>query len=434
MLNRYETEVTDIFRNQTIFKYQLLVENSLAKANAAVGLIKSDYAKEINQYCTEKFVKYDRVKELESEVHHDIMALVLAISEKCPKAGGFVHYGATSNDIKDTVLGLQLKDSKKILQNSLKELIAAIINKTEEFLDVVCIGRTHGQHALPTTYGFKFANFLNEFLYCYDQLVSSSVNFGKISGAIGTYASFNTEEVEKHVLEPLGLQPVSITTQVLPRVIFMPFLNSLVSITGVADRFAKEIRNLQRTEIGELFEEFTSKQVGSSTMPQKRNPHKSERVSGLARVVRSLYQVGAENIALEHERDLTHSSAERIEFNSIITITHYIILELTKITKSLSLDHKNIKKNLSMTGGRQNTEKIMLQLTPFIGRQTAHKLLSQLSNENDFKAALLNNEEINKYLSLNDQKLNDLLDPNHYLGLSNQKAEKIIKLAKSKLE
>ncbi|MHA1984458.1 MAG: adenylosuccinate lyase [Candidatus Hodarchaeales archaeon] len=434
MLNRYETEVTDIFRDQTVFRYQLLVESSLAQANAVVGLIKNEYAKEINQYCTEKYVKYDRVKELESEVHHDIMSLVLAISEKCPEAGGFVHYGATSNDIKDTVLGLQLKDSKKILLNSLKELIAAIINKAEEFFDVVCIGRTHGQHALPTTYGFKFANFINEFLYCHDQLVTSSVNFGKISGSIGTYASFNTEEVEKHVLDSLGLQSVNITTQILPRVIFMPFLNSLVSIAGVAERFAKEIRNLQRTEIGELFEEFTSKQVGSSTMPQKRNPHKSERVSGLARVVRSLYQVGADNIALEHERDLTHSSAERIEFNSIISITHYILLELTNISKSLSLDHKNIKKNLSLTGGRQNTEKIMLELTPFIGRQTAHKLLSQLSNETDFKTAILNDKEINKHLSLNEQKLEELLDPNHYLGLSRRKAEQIIKLAKSKIK
>ncbi len=200
MFNRYETEISQIFREEYIFELQLLVESTLAQANAKSGFIEESSAQEITQYCQKEYVRFSRVKEIEQNVHHDIMALVLAISEQCPTAGGIVHYGATSNDIKDTVLGLQLKKSKEMLIKSLKTLITNLITKTEEFSDVMCIGRTHGQHALPTTYGFKFANILNEFLLCYDQLDNASVNYGKISGAIGTYASFNTKKVEEFVL------------------------------------------------------------------------------------------------------------------------------------------------------------------------------------------------------------------------------------------
>lgn len=434
MFNRYETEISNIFAEEYVFELQLLVESTLTQGNAKHGFIETSLAKEIEQYCQKQYVKYDRAKELERDVHHDIMALILAISEQCPTAGGFVHFGATSNDIKDTVLGLQLKKSKEMLINSLKTLIRNLITKTEQFSDVVCIGRTHGQHALPTTYGFKFANILNEFLLCYDQLVNASVNYGKISGAIGTYASFNTNQVEEFVLSELGLKPVAIATQVIPRSIFIPFLSALVSVSGVAERFAKEIRNLQRTEIGELFEKFDDKQIGSSTMPQKRNPHKSERICGLARVIRSLFQVGAENIALEHERDLTNSAPERIEFSTMITITHFILLELNKIVPSLSLDVKNIEKNLRITKGRHNTEKLMLELTPYIGRQQAHKLLSQLSNKEDFKQAILSNEIIRKHISSIGEKIDDLLDPENYIGLSKAKEKEIIALANSKLK
>ena len=430
MIERYTTSINKIFDEEQKLELQLLVEREIARAHAQSGTISFDAYYEIEKYCTPEFVKLERVQEIEEQLNHDVMAMVTAAAEQCPTptVGGFLHLGATSMDIQDTVLGLQLTKAKNAILESLKVVIIELSKKAEENKEITCIGRTHGQHALPTTYGFKFANFTSEFLYAKRQLEEAQVNYGKIGGAIGTYASFGSTKVEQEVLKRLDLQNAPITTQVIPRVVFMPFLNSLISITGVAERLAKEIRNLQRPEIAEVFEEFTGKQVGSSTMPHKRNPHKSERICGLTRIVRALYHAGAENIALEHERDLTNSAPERIEFQDMIGLTDYILQEMAKIVKSLRLDHEKILHNLYLLEGRQCTERIMMRLAGSMGRQKAHRLLSKLADEANFKQAILANAEIKRYMPTIDSEIDELLDPKNYIGLSIQKTDEVLKL------
>ncbi|MHA1873103.1 MAG: adenylosuccinate lyase, partial [Candidatus Heimdallarchaeaceae archaeon] len=311
-IERYKTSIIELFSEEKKLEFQLLVEKTLAQANHEVGKIPEEAISIIEERCTPKYVKLERVKEIEKEVHHDLMSVVLAISEQCGEYGGYIHLGATSYDIQDTVRGLQLKEAKKRILDDLEVTVKKLKQLSMKYKNLVCIGRTHGQHAVPTTYGMKFTNFLNELLIAKKSLENAKVAYGKMSGAVGTYASYGTEEIEEIVLNKLGLEKQPVTTQVVSRVIYAKYIQALGLIATVLDHFAREIRNLQRTEIDEVRESFVKSQVGSSTMPQKRNPEKSERISGLARNIRASINVAMENICLEHERDLTNSSSERI--------------------------------------------------------------------------------------------------------------------------
>lgn len=432
MIDRYSTAVSKLFDEHQKLAFQLQVEKEIARANFKVGKIPQEAWLDIESRCSPDYITLDRVNEIEAQTSHDLMAVVLAITEQCPVGGKYVHLGATSMDVQDTVLGLQLNKAKETLLHSVIGVLHELARLTSTHRDVICIGRTHGQHAIPMTQGFKFANFLSEFLISYDQLLSSKVNYGKISGAIGTYASYNTSDVERLVLENLGLEKPLITTQILPRVLFMPFLSSLVSLTASAERLAKELRNLQRPEIGEWFEGFTSKQVGSSTMPHKRNPHKSERICGLTRIVRSLYSAQAENIAVEHERDLTNSAPERITFGDMIGLTDYILLELKKILQNLQLDYSRIEENLHLMQGRQMAEAVMIRLANEIGRQEAHEILNRISSEPDFKKAIMENPVLSKHIT--PSELGQLLEPKNYLGLIHQKIDDVLAYYKMTVE
>lgn len=431
LIDRYATKVSTLFDEHQKLSFQLLVEKEIAHANFKLGKIPQDAWDDINSKCSTDFVKLDRVLEIEKQTSHDLMAVVLAISEQCPIGGKYVHLGATSMDVQDTVLGLQLSKAKEILLQSAKSVIGELARLTEQHRYVVCIGRTHGQHAIPMTQGFKFANFLSEFLISYDQMNQAKVNYGKIAGAIGTYASYKTMEIENEVLKELGLERALITTQIVPRVLFMPFLSSLVSMSASAERLAKEIRNLQRPEIGEWFEGFSSTQVGSSTMPHKRNPHKSERICGLTRVVRSLYSAQAENIAVEHERDLTNSAPERITFADMIGLTDFILVDLKKILSNLQLDYTKIDQNLHLAEGRQMAEAVMMSLADKIGRQEAHEILNRISSQPDFKKAILSNEVLSSHLS--QEAIEQLLEPKNYLGLIQEKIDLVLSEYKSKI-
>ena len=432
MIDRYSTAVSKLFDEQQKLEFQLLVEKEIAHANFTVGKISQEAWKDIESKCNSDFVKLERVHEIEKQTSHDLMAVVLAITEQCSIGGKFIHLGATSMDVQDTVLGLQLQAAKEALLTSTKGVLQELARLTETHRNVICIGRTHGQHAIPMTQGFKFANFLSEFLISTDQLVHAKVNYGKIAGAIGTYASYNTSEIENIVLDQLGLEKALITTQIIPRVVFMPFLSALVSLSASAERLAKEIRNLQRPEIAEWFEGYTSTQVGSSTMPHKRNPHKSERICGLARVIRSLYTAQAENIAVEHERDLTNSAPERITFGDMIGLTDFILIELQKILHNLQLDTKQIEKNLHLSQGRQMAEAVMIRLADNIGRQEAHEILNRISSEPDFKQAILENKTLSTYVT--PSEIEKLLDPANYLGLIQEKIDLVLADYKSKIK
>lgn len=423
--HRYRPDIADIFTEEKKLEYQLLVEKELAYANYKAGKIEREAYEEISKYCSTNHVNLSRVKEIEAETHHDLMSVVHAISENCPKHGGLVHLGATSNDIQDTVLGMQLRDSKKILLKHLNGVSTELKQLTEKYLDLTCIGRTHGQQAIPVTYGFKFANFLSEVELAKQCLEDTVVNYGKISGAVGNYASYGTRDIENTVLERLGLQRLQITTQILPRIIHSRFIFSLSAIAATLERIAKEIRNLQRTEIAEVFESFGKKQVGSSTMPHKRNPHKCERICGLAKYIRNMVSIELENMTLEHERDLTNSSSERMIIPETITLTDYIILETEKILHNITIDEEKVKRNLHLTTGRVCAERLMIALAGKIGRQKAHEMLNRLAGEKGNYIEAVKNSPVRQYLS--SKEIEALLDPETYTGLSKEVAESVLR-------
>ncbi|NPD89149.1 MAG: adenylosuccinate lyase [Asgard group archaeon] len=424
-INRYKTSLNEIFSEKKKFEFQLLVEKELAYANFKLGKIPKEANEVVQARCNSEHVKLERVKEIEIEIHHDLMSVVLAISEQCGEYGGFIHLGATSYDIQDTVRGLQLTQAKKTILETLKKTTKIVTELAAEHKNLVCIGRTHGAHAIPTTYGMKFGNFLNELILAKEVLENAKVNYGKMSGAVGTYASFGTMEIEKIVLEKLNLEKQPITTQIISRVLYSKYIFALSLIATVLDHFAREIRNLQRTEIDEIRESFSEAQVGSSTMPQKRNPDKSERICGLARVIRGYVQTSMDNICSEHERDLTNSSSERIILSEASILTHFILLEMNKILQSLYLNLPKIEKNLQLRKGAQCAEHLMIRMADKIGRQKAHELLKKLSNEEDFMQAVKNNTVISQYFK--EETIEEILDPNNYVGLSTQIVEEIIK-------
>jgi adenylosuccinate lyase len=335
---------------------------------------------------------------------------------------------------------LQFRDAIKIIEKELTNLKKILLDLAEKHKKTVCIGRTHGIHALPTTYGMKFAFYATETQRNLERLraVKERVLVGKMSGAVGTQASFdkNGLKIQEMVMKELGLEPALISTQVLSRDRHAELICVLAIIASSLEKIANEIRNLQRTEIAEVFEPFSAEQVGSSTMPHKRNPHKSERICGLARIVRSNVEPEMETIALEHERDLTNSSLERITFPTTFILLDYMLKQMNSVLFGLEFNYDNIKKNLEITKGLNMTEHLMMGLVKKgIGRQEAHEMLRQASirvvKENkNFKEVLLHNEVIKK--NFTEKEIDLYLDPKNYLGTAVEQVENVIKTLRVK--
>jgi len=439
---RYFTEeMKKVWEEKSKLQNWLMVEAALAKANAKFDIIPESAAEEITKKANTKFVKLDKVKKIEEEIQHDLMAMVKVLTEVCSgDAGKYVHVGATSYDIEDTAYALQFRDAINIIEKKLNELKNVLLKLAEKHKNTICIGRTHGQHAAPTTYGMKFALYAAEIQRHLDRLEESKkrVLVGKMTGAVGTQASFGKKgiELQKSVMKELGLDPVLVSTQVVQRDRHAEVIYDMALIAATLEKIAKEIRNLQRTEIAEIFEPFKEKQVGSSTMPHKRNPHKSERICGLARIVRSNVMPALEDIPLEHERDLTNSSAERIIFPETFILVDYMLKEMINILSGLEFNYDNIKKNLSETKGLIMTENLMLGLLKKgIGRQDAHELLRQASmkvmKENkSLKEILVKDKIIKKKFT--EKELDWYLDPKNYLGTSVQQVENVVKTLRGK--
>ena len=312
---RYGTpEMIEIFQEETRLQKMLDVEAALAWAHCEVGNIPKKDAEKIARIATLRYVKLARVKAIESEIKHDVAAIVRALSEACGPSGAYVHLGATSYDIVDTANALQLKDAVEIIEKRLACLRRVLQEKTGKYKGTVMIGRTHGQHALPITLGFKFAvwtcevsRHIQRLRECKDRVI-----VGKMSGAVGTQAGLgeHAPRIQELVMKRLGVHAAEISTQIVQRDRYAELVCLLAVIASSLENFATEIRELQRPEIGELSEAFEAeKQVGSSTMPHKQNPETCERVCGLARIVRSLVIPSLENVVTWHERDLTQSSA-----------------------------------------------------------------------------------------------------------------------------
>ncbi len=429
-------EIREIFKEEKKLEYQLKVESALSETLAEFGIIPKSSAQIIKKRANLKFVKLKRVKEIEKKVKHEVVALVLALSEVCGKAKKYVHLTATSYDILDTALALQLKEATKILLKKGKKLLKVCLKICQSYKDLIMVGRTHGQHALPITLGFKFANFTHQIG---ESLIRIRENqkyiLGKFSGAVGTQASQRIlnlpEDFEDKLLKKLDLKKAEISTQVVARENLARVLADIVILAGTLEKIAKEIRNLQRTEIFEIAEPFSEKQVGSSAMPQKRNPWQSENICSNVKIIRSCILPCLENIALEHERDLTNSAAERTILPTIFVLMDDILERMTKILENLDVFPENMEKNLKLSKGRIFAEAILSQLVKKgAERQKSHQLLKELSfkaerEKREFKEVLMESKEIQKYLS--QKEIEKVLQPENYLGFAIKKTEKIIK-------
>ncbi len=382
---RYRSEMSAIFTEKAKLDRWMDVEIALAKAHAKLGNIPKEAVKKIE--AAKEKVKLERVQEIENEIHHDLMAMVKAMSEQAGEAGAYVHLGATSYDIEDTATALIFRTAIEQIEKRLGELRTILRDLAQKHKKTICIGRTHGQHATPTTYGMKFALYYQEAGRNLERLAEAKkrILVGKMSGAVGTMATFKGqgEKIEKMVMEELGLSPAPVATQVVQRDRHAEIMQVLALTAAGTEKIAKEIRNLQRSEIGEVAEAFASKQVGSSTMPHKRNPHKSERVCSLARVVRANTQVALENVALEHERDLTNSANERFIFSESFIVLDYMMKEMTAILKALEFFPERINANLELTRGLIMAERLMIEIVEkgFMGRQEAHESVREMSQK-----------------------------------------------------
>ncbi|MBS7652929.1 MAG: adenylosuccinate lyase [Candidatus Bathyarchaeia archaeon] len=430
----YYHEMRRIFTEEARLQKMLDVEAALSWAQAQLGLIPPEASEEIGRKAKTMYVRLERVKELERLLDHDIMALVSALSEVCEGgAGGYVHLGATSYDIVDTALALQIRDALEVLERDLKELLRALVEQAEAHKKTLCMGRTHGQHAIPTTYGMKFAIWACEVSRHLERLgeCRRRALVGKMSGAVGTMAGFGPEgfEIQKLTMEKLGLKPADITNQVVQRDIHAELQCLLALIAGTLDKIGREIRNLQRTEISEVYEPFSAGQVGSSTMPHKRNPHKSERICGLARIIRASVLPSLETIALEHERDLTNSSVERITIPEGFILTDYILRQMISIIRGLEFDYENIGRNIDLSLGLPMTERIMIELVrKGMGRQEAHEMLRRLAmrcwrEKRSLREVILEDEEASSLIDR--EELEEWLRPEGYIGTAVEQVERV---------
>ena len=424
---RYGTpEMKRIWEEENKLQRMLDVESALAQAEGKLGIIPQEVADEIAAKATTEYVKLERVKAIEAETNHDIAALSKGITEVCENgAGEYVHFGATSNDIVDSSNSLLIRDSIEVLKEKLERLTKIMLKLTEENKMKVCIGRTHGQHALPTTYGMKFGIWADELHRQYERLehAKGNVCIGMMDGAVGTTAALGTQgwEIHKAVAEILGLPAATITNQVVQRDNHVEFICTLANIASTLDKIGLEVRSLQRTELMELGEYFDpEKQVGSSTMPHKMNPITAERICGVARIIKSYVNAALDNNPLWHERDLTNSSCERIMFPESCILTDYILNLTIKLMSNLVFYDENIERNLNLTNGLIMAERLMAELTRAgMGKQTAYGIV----RKNAIKAnkeklllgeLILEDEEVQKYLT--EEDVEKIMDPHTYTG------------------
>ncbi len=438
---RYGTpEMKKVWEAENKLQKMLEVEAALAEAEAQMGLVPPEAAQEIRSKASTQYVTNERVAEIEKETNHDIASIVKALAEVCDgEAGEYVHFGATSNDIIDSSQSLLLQESIDIIQDKITRLVKIVLKLADENKKTVCIGRTHGQHALPTTYGMKFALWADELHRQYERLESCKGRLcvGMMTGAVGTTAALGEDGLKVHrkISEILGLPAVLISNQVVQRDNHAEYVMSLANLASTLDKIALEIRNLQRTEIKELGESFDpEKQVGSSTMPHKMNPITAERICGVSRIIKAYPSPALQNNALWHERDLTNSSSERIMLPEASILTDYILNLTIRLMEKLVFYPENIERNLNFTGGLIMAERFMSELTmKGMGRQSAYALVRKCALEANqkninLKDVVLQQEGIKDYLS--PAEVEEIMDPHTYLGSSVQIVDNVLEKSK----
>lgn len=376
MIDRYTLpDMGAIWSEENKFNQWLRVELAVCEAWAEEGVIPQSDLEKLKHASVDPL----RVKEIEKETDHDVIAFVRAVGETVGPERRWIHLGLTSSDVVDTALSLLLVESGKLILRTLSELEQVVTDLAVKYKDTPMIGRTHGVHAEPITFGYKMLVWLDELRRVRARMTSAveSVRIGKLSGAVGTHANI-PPSVEERALSKLGLKVAPVATQVIGRDIHADFLQSIALIGGVLERHSTEIRHLQRTEVREAEQPFGEKQQGSSAMPHKRNPEKMERISGLARVLRGYALTALENIALWHERDISHSSTERIIFPGACTLVHYMLVLMRDNLEGLRVYPERMLYNLHMTGGLVFSQRVLLALVEAgMDRQEAYKLIQK---------------------------------------------------------
>ena len=425
---RYGTrEMIDIFEEQKKIDYQIEIEGVAAVSQSKLGLIPEQAGKKIFKAATSKKITATRVKELEAKSDHDTAALVEALSEICDEsARPWIHYGLTSNDLVDTSNSMQIKDALNIIEQRVGQLATALQDKANTYAEIPAVGRTHGQHASIISFGLKFANWAAEMAKHIERIkeVKKRVLICKTLGVVGTGSLMGADavDVQKMVAQQLGLYPADVTTQIVPRERYAEFVFTLALITSTLDKIAVEVRNLQRTEIGEVAEQFRKGQMGSSAVPVKRNPIKSERVSSLAKLVRSNISVAFENIPLWHERDLTNSANERFVIPTVSILTDEMLVTTTKIITNLSVNIDRITDNLKITKGQIYAEFVLEALIKKgVPRFEAYRDVQRVAFEaNDagieYAQAIKDDDAFSSKLS--QKEINEIFEPSRHLGAS----------------
>ena len=414
MIDRYSREeIKKIWDLKEKFNYYLRVEIAVCEAYARLGRIPQ---KNLDEIKSKASFTLERIDEIEREVRHDVIAFLTAVNESVGEENAkYIHMGLTSSDVIDTAFAMQIADSAKIINNELEELIKVVKEMAFKYKNTICIGRSHGVHAEVMTFGFKLLNWLDELLRAKESFNSAlnEISVGQISGPVGTYSNLPVE-IEQYACEILGLRPARISTQIISRDRHAKFLSSVAILASIIEQFATEIRHLQKTEVREVEEGFGAHQKGSSAMPHKKNPVLCENLCGLARVIRSNMVTAYENINLWHERDISHSSAERIIFPDSLILIDFMVHRFKGVMENLVVHEDNMKKNTQLYGGVVYSQKVLLKLVEKgYTREEAYRIVQKHAlnalNGGNFKIGL-ESENI-----LSEKEINECFDTKDYL-------------------
>ena len=422
MINRYSRQIMrDVWSDQSKYAIWFEIEMLAHEAMESIGLIEKGLTKKIRDKLKDIIFDEARISEIESKTHHDVIAFLTFISEKIgEKQARYLHQGMTSSDILDTCLCIQLKKASQYIREDLDALLKELLKKAEEYKYLPTIGRSHGIHAEPTTVGLKFAQAYAEFDRALKrmEIAEKEISICALSGSVGTFANIDPR-IEKYVAKKLNLNIETISTQIIPRDRYAYFFSTLGVLAGSIERISTEIRHLQRTEVDEMSEQFQKGQKGSSSMPHKRNPVLTENLTGIARLIRGAVTPALENISLWHERDISHSSVERVIGPDTTILLDFALSRLTNVIKNIVVNKKNIKANLDKLNGLIYSQRILLMLTQKgVSREDSYDIVQKNAskswdNQSDFKEIILSDKGIMEILTK--EEIDDLFSLDYHL-------------------
>lgn len=422
MINRYSRQIMrDVWSDQSKYAIWFEIEMLAHEAMESIGLIENGLTKKIRDKLKDIIFDEARISEIESKTHHDVIAFLTFISEKIgEKQARYLHQGMTSSDILDTCLCIQLKKASQLIREDLDALLQELLKKAEEYKYLPTIGRSHGIHAEPTTVGLKFAQAYAEFDRALKrmEIAEKEISICALSGSVGTFANIDPR-IEKYVAKKLNLNIETISTQIIPRDRYAYFFTTLGVLAGSIERISTEIRHLQRTEVNEMSEQFQKGQKGSSSMPHKRNPVLTENLTGIARLIRGAVTPALENISLWHERDISHSSVERVIGPDTTILLDFALSRLTNVVKNIVVNKKNIKANLDKLNGLIYSQRILLMLTQKgVSREDSYDIVQKNAskswdNQSDFKKIILSDKGIMEILTK--EEIDDLFSLDYHL-------------------